>query len=158
MDIAIRGGRKKHVGLFGVAALLLTSSAVRGQQFTAAPPPQPGKALVYIYREASMFGKAGYSRIYVNADFLATLHSGEYASREVPEGTVVFTTLPRALPITALGMLTDAQKKKHEKLRLDVEAGKTYYFRWSVGDKMKLLDEATGTKEIRKTHLAKDVD
>ena len=158
MDITIRGGKRMYVGLFLVAVILLASRAVGAQQFTAAPPPQPGKALVYVYREASMVGKAGYSRIYVNTDFLATLHSGEYALREVPAGTVVFTTLPRALPITALGMLTDEQKKKHEKLRLDAETGKTYYFRWSVGDKMKLVDKATGVKEIRKTHLAKDLE
>lgn len=41
----------------------------------------------------------------------------------------------------------------HTQLRIEAEAGKTYYVKWSVtvsGGKMKLMEAATGEKEIRK--------
>lgn len=102
-----------------------------------------------------MVGAAGYSRIFVNDDFLAKLHSGGYASREVPQGTVVFSTLARAVwAFPTLAALTSLQKKQHERLRMEVEEGKTYYVKWSIGDKMKLVDPATGAKEISELHLA----
>jgi hypothetical protein len=47
----------------------------------------------------------------------------------------------------------------HVFLRIDVEAGKTYYVKWSVsssGGKLALENEATGEKDIRGLHLAKD--
>jgi hypothetical protein len=43
-------------------------------------------------------------------------------------------------------------------LRVDVEAGKTYYLKWSVsgsGGKMMLADGPVGAKEIKKLNLAK---
>lgn len=47
-------------------------------------------------------------------------------------------------------------KAKEPLLRIEVEAGKTYYIEWSVGGikaseaggKMKLVDEATGAKKV----------
>src|SRR5271166_4698139 len=142
MHFAIRSSKRMCGALFVVALLVLARSTTRAQQFTPSPTPQVGKALVYVYREASFVGKAGWSRIFVNADFLASLHSGDYAAREVPEGTVVFMTVPRGIPITAVLAFDDMVKKRHERLRINVEAGKTYYVRWFVGDKVKLVDEA----------------
>jgi hypothetical protein len=47
----------------------------------------------------------------------------------------------------------------HVFLRIEAEAGKTYYVKWSVsssGGKLTLENEATGEKEARKLHVAKD--
>ena len=47
----------------------------------------------------------------------------------------------------------------HESVRIEAEAGKTYYVRWSVsssGGNLKLEDEATGAKQLKGLHLAKD--
>ncbi len=56
-------------------------------------------------------------------------------------------------------VITNTQKKKYEKLRFDAEAGKIYYVKWYVtgsGGKMKIVDEETGTKEIKGLNLAKE--
>ncbi len=72
-------------------------------------------------------------------------------SREVPQGTVILSAMPRACLVPGAlhtSGITDLQKKKFERLRFDVEAGKTYYVLWSIGSKMKVVDTATGAKEI----------
>ncbi len=46
-----------------------------------------------------------------------------------------------------------------ERLQVEVEAGKSYYVKWSVtsrGGKMQLMDEAKGAKEMHKLHPVKD--
>jgi hypothetical protein len=46
-----------------------------------------------------------------------------------------------------------------ERVRVEAEAGKTYYVKWSLtasGGKMELVDEAKGAKEVRGLRLAKD--
>jgi len=69
----------------------------------------------------------------------------------------VFTTLSRLNKVfIAEAELLELQKKAKKKLRIDVDAGKTYYVKWSVGGKMKLVDSATGAKEMAGLHPAKD--
>ena len=135
---------------------------------TGANPPQStqsesasAQAVIYVYRVGSMVGAAGYDRIYINDDYGGALHNSNYIKREVPAGTVVFTCLPRANVVVEapLAAITNAQKKKYEKLRIEVEAGKTYYVKWHVsgsGGKMNLVDDKTGEKEVHKLHPAKD--
>jgi Protein of unknown function (DUF2846) len=131
-----------------------TSSAT-GQSIPPSPPA--GKALVYVYRQRRTVGAAGYDRSFVNHDYLAALHNSNYAQREVPQGTVVFTTLSRLnRTFLAQAELMTLQKRAKERFRMDVEAGKTYYVKWSVGGKMKLVDSATGATEMSGLHLAKD--
>lgn len=125
---------------------------------SVAPAPPAGTAQIFVYREHRIGGSAGFDRIFVNGSYLVTLHIGEYASREVPQGTVIFSAMPRAylVPGALLMMgITDMQKKKYERLRIEVEPGKTYYVKWSIGSKMKLVDAATGAKEMAKLHLSK---
>lgn len=53
----------------------------------------------------------------------------------------------------------DLMLQVKERLRIEAEAGKTYYVEWSVsgsGGKMKFVDAATGAKKISNLHLAKD--
>jgi hypothetical protein len=121
-------------------------------------PPVAGKALVYVYRQGSMLGAANYDRIYVNSDYFAALHNSNYAMAEVQPGTVVFAAVPRQILIPgalATGALINSLKKKYEKLRIEVEGGKTYYVKWHLGN-MKLVDATTGIKEMTGLHLAKD--
>jgi hypothetical protein len=138
-------------GLYIIASLLLTGCA-SGPKFTAAPAPQPGNALIYVYRTSGMVGAANHPDIYVNGQFLAPLINGSYAVREVPQGTVVFHELYRHIRTGSLLDIIDALDKKHERLRLEVEAGKTYYVRWNYD--MKLEDEATGIQQIGGLRLA----
>ncbi|MGO9271192.1 MAG: DUF2846 domain-containing protein [Terriglobia bacterium] len=105
-------------------------------QFVAAPPPAAGNALVYIYRQSNIVGMAGYPTLYVNGRLVAYLHNGTYAPVEEPQGVVTLSTY----------------RAGSERLRIEVEAGKTYYVKWSIGDKMKLEDSMTGEKEIMRLH------
>ncbi len=104
-----------------------------------------------------MLGAAGYDRFFVNSEYLAALHNSSYAQREVPQGTVVFTTLSRVSKVLiGMYLLSQLQTEGKERLRMEVEAGKTYYVKWSIGGKMKVVDEETGVREIEGLHLAKD--
>jgi hypothetical protein len=150
------------VALLAIATILLPSGAVGSEKFTPAPPPAPGKALVYVYRQGKMVGAAGYDLIFVNNEYMAGVHNGNYAYREVPPGTLVFSSLSRLKVIPGAILeaeLMKLQKEAKELFRMDVEAGKTYYIRIYVtgkGHKMELVDEERGTKEISKLNLAKD--
>lgn len=119
--------------------------------------PHAGKALVYVYRQGRVLGAAGYDRILVNNEYLAALHNSNYAQREVQPGTIVFATLPRMKHVFILeAELMKLRKKAKERFRMEVEAGKTYYVKWSIGGKMKLMDAATGAKEMSACHPARD--
>ena len=149
---------KIGVGFFLLASLFLTGCAT-GPRFTAAPAPAPGKALVYVYRKSNFVGCAGYDRVYVNGNFLTELFSGGYAPCEVPPGPVVFSVTPKAsLWINTIpAALSNLDTTKYEKLRIEAEAGKTYYINLYIefiGHQMKLVDEATGAKQIRSLKLS----
>lgn len=79
------------VGLFVVASVLLTSGATEAQEFATSPSPPAGKALVYVYR-GRLLGLGPF--FFIDGDFLADFFGPGYTSREVPQGTVVFATLP----------------------------------------------------------------
>jgi len=128
-----------------------------GPSNATAPPTPTGKALIYVYRQGRMVGAAGYDHIFVNSQYLAALHNSNYAQREVPAGTAIFTTLSRMNQVfVGEAELMKLQKNAKERFRMEVEAGKTYYVKWSIGGKMKLVDAATGAKEMSGLHLAKD--
>jgi len=131
----------------------------------AAPTaPSPGKALICIYRVSRFVGSASHDHLYINGIFLATLLNGDFACMEVAPGTAVVTGLPKMYyggVIQSTGAaLNEARKKENERIRLDVEAGKTYYLKWTseamaTGIKVIQVDEATGTKEMKKLHPSK---
>jgi hypothetical protein len=54
-----------------------------------------------------------------------------------------------------IGLAMRPKELVHEQLRIEVEAGKTYYVKWSgstSGGKMQIEDATSGAKEIRKLH------
>ncbi len=151
------------IGIFSAVSVANAQQPAVSQQASSAErqptpsSPSAGKALIYVYRVGSIVGAAGYDRIFVNTDYLGALHNSDYAQHEVPPGTVIFSTLSR-LNSTFIGQaeLMKLQKQAKEKLRIEVEAGKTYYIKWSVGGKMKLVDATIGAKEMKGLHIAKD--
>jgi hypothetical protein len=140
------------------------------QDAKPAPPPtspSPGKALVYIYRVGRFTGSAAHDHLYVNGVYLAYLKNNEYAGTEVDPGTVVVTGLPEMYTVdifTAAGAaVNDATKKMNERIRIEVEAGKTYYLKWTsstmaTGIKVTLMDPEVGAREMSKLHLSKPVE
>jgi hypothetical protein len=158
--------------LLAFFALLLFGSMIpaSAQDAKPAPPPtapSPGKAVVYIYRVGRFTGSAAHDHLYVNGVYLAYLKNDEYAGTEVVPGTVVVTGLPEMYTVdvfTAAGAAAnDVTKKENERIRLDVEAGKTYYLKWTSGTmatgiKVTLMDPEVGAKEMSKLHLSKPVE
>ena len=135
-----------------------------GPKFTPVAGPAPDEALIYVYRKSSIVGAAGYDKLYVNNDYIGALHSGGYTYCEVPQGLAVFYVNPKAAYIPLGGILEAAalanlDKSKYEKLRLQVDAGKTYYVKWyiesPVSHGLRLVDNSVGEKEIRSLSLCK---
>jgi|ERR1035438_2025648 hypothetical protein len=136
----------------------------------AAPPtsPSPGKALIYIYRVGKFVGSASHDHLYVNGVYLAYLKNSEYAGMEVDPGTVVVTGFPEmyyagGVVVSSYAGIKNATKKENERIRLDVEAGKTYYLKWTsgamaTGIKVTPQDPGVGAKEMSKLHLSSPVE
>lgn len=156
-----------------VCALLLVCElpAVWAQEGKAAPPPtnpSPGKALVYIYRVGRFTGSAAHDHLYVNGVYLAYLKNSEYAGTEVNPGPVVVTGSTEmyyagGVAMSSYAEVKNSTKKENERIRLDVEAGKAYYLKWTSeplgsGVKVTLMDPAVGAKEMSKLHLSKPVE
>jgi hypothetical protein len=131
------------------------------------PAPSNGKAIVCIYRTYRFTGSSAHDELYINGTHLAKLLNSEYAFMEVPPGTVVISGLPKEYygsAIMSIGAAANqARQKENERARLEAEAGKTYYFKWTSGPmatgiKVELVDSEKGAKEIRKLHPSKPVD
>ena len=137
---------------------------------TTPPPtaPSPGKALIFIYRVGRFVGSAAHDHLYVNGVYLAYLKNGEYAGMEVDPGTVVVTGFPEmyyagGVVVSSYAGIKNATKKENERIRLDAEAGKTYYLKWTSGTmatgiKVTPQDPGVGAREMSKLHLAKPVE
>jgi hypothetical protein len=154
-------------GLFCLSSVAIAQQApvspgTSSSTSQAAPTSTPaGKATIYVYRPGSAIGAANHPVVLVNDNYLVSLHNSEYSSREVTAGTVVFSYLPKTtVSVSVLQWGQDLQKKPTELLRTEVEAGKTYYFKWSYaargGHFLEAEDEATGAKEMKKVHPAKE--
>lgn len=118
--------------------------------------PAADKALVYVFRESSMVGAAGYEIVFVNGSLMGEFHSGNYSVCEVPPSTVVLSSLERITKVLiGYSLLADLQRKAKVNLRMEAEPSKTYYIRMWPRGKMQIVNEATGLKEIHTLHAAK---
>lgn len=159
--------------LLAFFALLFFGGLARASAQDAKPVPPPtapsaGKALVYIYRVGRFTGSASHDHLYVNGVYLAYLKSDEYAGMEVGPGTVVVTGSTEmyyagGIAMSSYAGIKNGTKKENERIRLDVEAGKTYYLKWTSGTmgtgvKVTPVDPEVGAKEMSKLHLSKPVD
>ncbi len=137
----------------------------------AAPTPpsasSPGKALIYIYRVGRFVGSAAHDHLFINGVYVAYLLNSEYAWLEVAPGTAVVTGMPEmyygGIVQSTGAALSEARRKENERIRLDVEAGKTYYLKWTSGTmatgiKVELQNPAVGAKEMSKLHPSKPVE
>ncbi|MGD1106338.1 MAG: DUF2846 domain-containing protein [Terracidiphilus sp.] len=147
--------------------------AAQGQPQAASPakemPPMPaapseGKTIICIYRPGGAVGSASHDHLYVNGVYLATLLNGEYAWTEVDPGTVVVAGMAKMYYGPSIIMSSAAAvnqtRGQAERIRVQAEAGKIYYMKWSSGMfatdiKVKLMDPEVGAKEMRKLHPTK---
>ncbi len=148
-------------------------SAAQDQRQTAQPakemPPMPGKpsegkAIICIYRPGGAVGSAAHDHLYVNGVYLATLLNGEYAWTEVGPGTAVVAGMAKMYYGPSIIMsgaaAVNQTRGQAERTRVEAEAGKIYYMKWSsgmfaTGIKVVLVDPETGAKEMHKLHPSK---
>lgn len=146
--------RHRSVLLILVAATFVAPAQEPSSKDASATGTSSGKALIYIYRDGNSRHAIYYGQIFINGEYLAALHRSNYAKREVVPGAVSFADNLRqkAIPTQLLqAELLKLKKTAKEKLSIDVEAGKTYYIKYSMhntGSKMELVDEETGAKEM----------
>ena len=138
-------------------------SACQGDAAYAGKPSE-GKAIICIYRPGGAVGSAAHDHLYVNGVYLATLLNGEYAWTEVGPGTVVVAGMAKMYYGPSIIMSSAAAvnqtRGQAERIRVEAEAGKIYYMKWSSGMfatdiKVKLMDPGVGAKEMRKLHPSK---
>lgn len=161
-------------GPFAAAAQDQQPAPTAQDQQQAAPPakemlprpanPSEGKAIICIYRPGGAVGSAAHDHLYVNGVYLATLLNGEYAWTEVGPGTVVVAGMAKMYYGPSIIMSSAAAvnqtRGQAERIRVEAEAGKIYYMKWSSGMfatdiKVKLMDTGVGEKEMRKLHPSK---
>ena len=165
-------------GFAGMVALTMVSGCASGPLFTPVANVPQDQALVYLYRKSNFVGAATIAHIVVNGGQEARLGNGAYAVCILPPGPAEFSSsasvglsagssgAPAPAPATAVpptgnADLTAAPNGSDAHLpggvRTGVEAGRSYYVRWSVGPKMALVEESIGAREIQGLHLAKDL-
>lgn len=138
---------------------------------------EPSKALIFIYRENNFTGSANSWILADHGKNLAVISNNTYYAHSVAPGKVVFSAARLVSPlyaptsassalldaITAIGAIrTNSNPEFKELHTLDVEAGKTYYFRWKVDTKFAAgstpllvkVDENQGKKELEGKLLA----
>lgn len=132
-------------------------------------PPMPaapaeGKAIICIYRQGRALGSAAHDHLYINGVYLATLLNGEYAWTEVPPGTVVVNGMAKMYygpsVIMSSAAAVNQTRGQAERIKVEAEAGKIYYMKWTSGMfatdiKVALMEPGIGAKEMQKLHPSK---
>jgi hypothetical protein len=126
--------------------------------------PSEGKALICIYRPGRAVGSAAHDHLYVNGVYVGTLLNSEYTWAEVAPGTVVISGMAKMYYGPSIIMSSAAAvnqtRKEDERLRIEAEAGKIYYMKWTSGMfasgiKVEMMDPGVGAKEMSKLHPTK---
>jgi len=110
------------LALFVVAALL-TGCAASGPLFQPAPPPDSGKALVYIYRPDGFMLGGRDAHIYVDNKNVVNLSAAGYTHFQVDPGSHI---IKQKWPLDLMTFDT-------LELPLEASAGETYYYRFFSG-------------------------
>ena len=157
-----------HPGVFDVSVTALkvlkdsgVSDKVVSAMVTKNNTPESGKAVIYVYRLGKLLGAANYWLLYADKAYVGKMLNSNYVRVEAAPGTVVFSQLHQMHDVTLLWALGNMVEKDVKEIdRFQVEAGKTYYIRWTLhmtGPKMELMDQDQGEKEMSSCHPNKEV-
>lgn len=106
-----------------VAAIMLTSCAATGPLFQPAPPPDSGKALVYVYRPDGFMLGGRDAHFYVDNKHVVNLSAGGYTHFHIDPGShVIKQNWP--IDLMMFGTL---------ELPLDANPDETIYYRFFSG-------------------------
>lgn len=120
--------------------------------------PSQGKAIICIYRVGAPVGSAAHDHLYVNGVYLATLLNGEYAWTEVEPGTAIVNGMAKMYygpsVIMSSAAAVNQTRGQAERIRVEAEAGKNYYMKWTSGMfateiKVKLMDAEAASFKAR---------
>lgn len=116
-----------------ILALLLAACSAGGPEFTAPPAPSD-KAVVWLFRPATIVGGGNTDHIAINRRYVVSLDIGEYHTAEVEPGPVSIQFRQTApwlfLALRALQEMGDFE----EVLTFQAEAGKNYYIEFSEAE------------------------
>ncbi|MBV8977473.1 MAG: DUF2846 domain-containing protein [Alphaproteobacteria bacterium] len=145
--------------LSGCAAGFIAMQTIKSTgKFESAPPPPNGKALLYVYRTASMTGAVNGAEIYADGKKLFGLATGGYAYAYLPPGQHRIT----AHWSGSLGF-----SDQPVELSLDLATGTSRFVRFSAATepdfgfnrhtwKIEELAPPTAMSELNEEHLDRD--
>ena len=143
-------------------SVLLTGCGAHGPAFSSVELTQSDKALVYIYRQASFVGGANSFKIWVNDNHVTDLKNGGYYAYMADPGELSFKVKKNLdffdVVFGGWGLHYAIWEKQKERLKINVEAGKTYYIKYEADPEsfgfniamLMLVDEEIGSNEIMK--------
>jgi len=141
-------------------ALLLLSGCASGPVFTEAPPPESGKALVYIYREADFAAAASGAAFFVDEQKVVDLMAGGYSyvylapgHYEIEQRWSLFNYAPQAGQSVSIQLDVKAGDVRYVRFRSMV-GGAACYNCVAVQWRLDPMTEAQGRREITTEKLS----
>lgn len=154
--------KKNSVSLIGLmmVVVLLLPGCMTGPKFSSVSSVPGDKALIYVYRKGNVLGSAASHKIVINGKHVTNMWTGGYYPYFADPGSVVMAMDLRATPFIGIAGLIEGER---EHLRFTAEAGKTYYVKFKLGSgfgspTMALVDEATGSREVRNCSMTKRIE
>lgn len=131
-----------HLGV--LLSLFLVACSAGGPPFEAPPAPE-AKAVVWLFRPASIVGGGNTDLVGINGKLVAKLNNGQYIPVEVEPGPVVVSHRQTA-PWLFLGLRALQELDGfHDAVTIEAEAGRNYFVEFSQA---KLVDAERARSRI----------
>ena len=126
----------RRFALLGIA-LILAGCAASGESFKDSVAQtravSPGKALVYVYREASIYGSGDLFDLYANDHLVSRMTNGGYFDIEVDPGQVALRVHEVVIPIQIVThIINNVSLDARPLYTLQAKAGQTYYVKFKL--------------------------
>ena len=144
-NISRKGWGRRAALLLAAALFACVASCVApGLSFAkdAAQPAPGGKATIYVYRDAKIYGAGNSLDLFANGRAITRITNGGYYDFTVAPGKVDLGVLTALRPIAILTAIADNVGGPRHLQTIQAEAGHTYYFRYEPGFGEKLVPVA----------------
>ena len=136
MKLNIGRKRRGRGVVFWLAAAFFVCEATGlsfGNDTGSSQTASAGKAVVYVYRNAGIFGAGNALDLFANGQPITRITNGGYYDFAVAPGKVELGVLTALRPIAILTALVDNAGGVRHLYTLHAEAGHTYYLRYEPG-------------------------
>ena len=123
-------------------SVMLSACIAHGAKFVPMPGAA-GQAVVYVYRESGVIGHGLDLEISANRESIARLKVGTYEALHLAPGRYAFTAAAHKTASVVLSGIKDKGIHGNTLLRLEVDAGKTFYLRLEEGLGSLLIDSVS---------------